>query len=83
MKTYTAHFSDYDGNPATMQFQADLTEASSPVWINWHGDGFEPTVFQTADARHDTLELARLLFENAGETPPKDLRVEEGVEREV
>lgn len=60
MATYT--YEVLADHQVVLAFRADFTQASSPILIGTrHGDEFDPTPFQVADARHRPTEAAKLL----------------------
>jgi hypothetical protein len=67
MTTFTVKL--HDGQ--SFQMEADLSQASASISANFHGDDdtWQVTPYQTADARHNKFEAARLVAEyfSAGE----------------
>jgi hypothetical protein len=59
----------------TMKVRCDLTQASSPVEVCYSGDGWGPTQYQCADARHTNRgleQIARSLAAQACQVPARD-----------
>lgn len=67
MKTYRVKMS----NGEEFLMTADMVQAAAGIHTNWTGeeDGWAPTPYQTADARHDIRRAAKLASDYAATTP--------------
>lgn len=74
------HYEVYTQKGNTFIMVADLTEASAPIgFLNDDGE-YQPSPFQTADARHRTRAAATLLvdwFASNGDEADKVVSVED------
>lgn len=58
----------------TMRVRCDLREASSPVEVCYHGDEWDVTQYQCADARHLVSGLTAIARDLAAEAMNGDAR---------
>jgi len=65
MTTIRIHSTDLN---IDVKAKCDLRQASSPILIDWHGNGFEQTQFQCADVNHCRGDFARLVCDQIADS---------------
>lgn len=69
MTTIHIHSKDLNIN---VKAKCDLRQASSPILIDWRGNGYVQTQYQCADVRHNRGSFARLVCDQIADSIEMD-----------